>query len=51
MAVRDKIFIPNEYYFITFTILGWKKVFTDDKYFQLDYKWFDYFRANYEKNI
>jgi REP element-mobilizing transposase RayT len=51
MAVRDKIFIPNEYYFITFTILGWKKVFTDDKYFQLVYKWFDYCRANYDNKI
>ena len=27
MAVRNKVFIPNEIYFITFTILGWKKVF------------------------
>lgn len=51
MAVRDKIYLPNEYYFITFTILGWRKVFTDEKYFQLVYKWFDYCRANYENKI
>jgi putative transposase len=51
MAVRDKIFIPDQYYFITFTILGWKKVFTAEMYFQLVYKWFDYCRENYDNKI
>jgi len=41
MAVRNKIFIPNEIYFITFTILGWKKIFISRKYCDLVYKWFD----------
>jgi len=51
MAVRNKIFIPNEIYFITFTILGWKKIFTSDKYCNLVYKWFDYMKKKYENKI
>ena len=51
MAIREKIFIPNKIYFITFTILGWKNVFIDDKYFLLVYKWFDYMREKYENKI
>ncbi|MBU1684125.1 transposase [Patescibacteria group bacterium] len=51
MAVRNKIFIPNEIYFITFTILGWKKVFTNDKYCSLVYKWFDYLKEYYNNKI
>jgi len=47
MAVRNKIFIPNEIYFITFTILGWKKIFTNDKYCDLVYKWFDYMKEKF----
>jgi len=51
MAVRKKIFIPNEIYFITFTILGWKHVFTNDKYCNLVYKWFDYMKEKYNNKI
>jgi REP element-mobilizing transposase RayT len=51
MAVRNKIFLPNSYYFLTFTILGWKKIFTSDKYCQLVYKWFDYCRQEYNNKI
>ncbi len=51
MSVREKIFIPNEIYFITFTVLGWKKIFTEDKYCELVYKWFDYMREKYKNKI
>jgi len=52
MAVREKTkFIPNEIYFITFTVLGWKHVFTRDKYCYLIYKWFDYIKTNYFNKI
>ena len=52
MAVRDKgIFIPNNTYFITFTILDWKHIFTQDKYCQLVFKWFDYMRKKYDNKI
>ena len=51
MAVREKIFVPNEIYFITFTILGWKKIFTEDKYCKLVYKWFDYMKKEYKNKI
>ncbi|PIR94915.1 hypothetical protein COT95_01590, partial [Candidatus Falkowbacteria bacterium CG10_big_fil_rev_8_21_14_0_10_37_6] len=51
MAVRNKIFIPNEIYFITFTILGWKNIFINDKYCDLVYKWFDYVALNYNNKI
>ncbi len=51
MARRNKIFKPNETYFITFTILGWKKIFINDEYCGLIYKWFDYIRKNYKNKI
>ena len=51
MALREKTFAPNEIYFITFTILGWKKIFTEDKYCELVYKWFDYMKEKYENKI
>jgi putative transposase len=52
MAVREKSpFIPNEIYFITFTILGWKQVFLSDKYCDLVYKWFDYMKIIYGNKI
>lgn len=52
MAVRyNKIFYPNAIYFITFTILGWRNVFINDKYCNLVYKWFDYAKDNYNNKI
>jgi REP element-mobilizing transposase RayT len=52
MAVRYKTeFIPNEIYFITFTVLGWKHIFKKKKYCDLVFKWFDYMRDNYENKI
>ena len=52
MAVRNKTpFMPNEIYFITFTILGWKHVFTSDKYCDLVYKWFNYMKDKYDNKI
>ena len=51
MAVRNKTFIPNEIYFITFTILGWKHIFINDKYRNLVYKWFDYMKEKYGNKI
>jgi REP element-mobilizing transposase RayT len=51
MAVRDKTFIPNEIYFITFTINGWKNIFIKDEYCQLIFKWFDYVRKNYGNKV
>jgi len=52
MSVRyNRIFIPNEIYFTTFTILGWKHIFINDKYCQLVYRWFDYIRNNYRNEI
>ena len=51
MSIREKIFIPNEIYFITFTILGWKKIFLEDKYCELVYKWFDYMKEKYDNKI
>ena len=47
MAIRRKTFIPNEIYYVTFTILGWQKIFINDKYCNLVYKWFDYIKINY----
>lgn len=52
MATRsNKIFIPNEVYFITFTILGWQPIFINDKYRDLIFKWFDYMKQNYNNKI
>jgi len=52
MAVREKSpFIPNEIYFITFTILDWKKIFISDERCQLVYEWFDFMKNNYGNRI
>lgn len=52
MAVRNKTtFIPNSIYFITFTISEWQNVFTEDKYINLAYKWFDYAKEKYKNKI
>jgi len=52
MAVRYKPpYISENTYFITFTILGWKYIFTELKYFNLIYKWFDYCLENYQNKI
>ena len=52
MSIRyNRVFIPNEIYFITFTILGWKKIFLDDETCQLVYKWFDYMKSIYGNEI
>lgn len=51
MATRYKIFLPNEIYFITFTILGWRNIFIEDKYIDLVYRWFDYMKENYGNKI
>ncbi len=50
MVTRYK-FLPNEIYFLTFTILDWKNIFTEEKYFNLIYKWFDYMKENYDNKI
>ncbi len=51
MSVRQKSFIPDNIYFITFTILDWKIIFTNDKYCDLIYKWFDYIKEKYGNKI
>jgi putative transposase len=52
MAVREKsIFLPNEIYFITFTILGWQLIFTSNDYCQLIYRWFDYMNNEYGNKV
>ena len=51
MAIRIKTFTPNEIYFITFTILGWKHIFINDRYCDLVYKWFDYMKEKYGNKI
>lgn len=52
MAVRYKVpFEANKIYFITFTILEWQNIFTDDRYCQLVYKWFDYMKERYGNKI
>jgi len=51
MSVREKTILPNEIYFITFTILGWQKVFISDKYCQLVFKWFDYAKNIYGNKL
>jgi len=52
MAVRyNKINLPNELYFVTFTIAGWKHIFINNRYCNLIYKWFDYLRSDYENQI
>jgi REP element-mobilizing transposase RayT len=51
MAIRNKIFIPERIYFLTFTILKWQKIFVDDRYCNLIYKWFDYQTEKYENKV
>ena len=51
MATRKKTFSPENIYFITYTILNWKHVFTSEKYFDLVYKWFDYMKKEYDNKI
>jgi REP element-mobilizing transposase RayT len=51
MTVRNKIFQPNEIYFLTFTILGWRKIFINEKAIRFIYKWFDYVKNNYGNEI
>lgn len=52
MAVRyNKNNLPNELYFATFTILGWRNIFVKNKYCSLVYKWFDYLKDNYSNEI
>lgn len=51
MATRKKTFSPGNIYFITYTILNWKHVFTSEKYFDLVYKWFDYMKKEYNNKI
>ncbi len=51
MATRKKTFSPGNIYFITYTILNWKHVFTSEKYFDLVYKWFDYMKKEYDNKI
>lgn len=52
MAVRYKItFSSNNIYFITFTICDWQKVFVNDEYCNLVYKWFDYSKEKYNNKI
>jgi putative transposase len=51
MARRKAIFTPNNTYYITFTILGWNKIFINDEYCQAVYKWFEYCREQYGNEI
>ena len=51
MATRVRDFTPERIYFITYTIYKWIKVFTDEKYFNLVYKWFDYMKNHYGNKI
>jgi REP element-mobilizing transposase RayT len=51
MARRGKVFIANEIYFITFTILNWTNIFINDKYCNFVYKWFDYMKKYYGNKI
>ena len=51
MATRYRSFQSNEIYFLTFTILGWKKIFVSDKYINLVYRWFDYIDTKYGNKI
>ncbi len=51
MATRVRDFTPERIYFITYTIYKWIKVFTNEKYFDLVYKWFDYMKEHYGNEI
>jgi len=45
------LFIPNEIYFITFTILEWLHVFINDKYCKFIYDWFSIMDKKYGNKI
>jgi Transposase IS200 like. len=49
--MRNKIYIPDQTYFITFTILGWRKIFNKEPLINLVYKWFDYLKIKYGNEI
>ena len=52
MAVRlNKNSIPDEIYFLTFTINDWQNIFVNDEYCSFVYKWFDYVRQKYDNKI
>ena len=51
MSVREREFIPDRIYFITYTIYKWIHLFTEDKYFHTVYKWFDYMKKQYNNKI
>ncbi len=51
MATRIRDLISERIYFITYTIYKWKSVFTEEKYFNLIYKWFDYMKNHYSNKI
>ena len=51
MAVRTKVFVSDEIYFITFTIFGWQNIFTTDKYCQLVFKWFNHMKTSYGNKL
>ncbi|MCK4739803.1 MAG: transposase [Deltaproteobacteria bacterium] len=47
MAVREKNFVPDKIYFITFSTFRWQKLFTIKERYSLIFKWFDYQKENY----
>lgn len=51
MAVREKIFIPNRIYFITFSAYRWQKIFTTEERHSLIFKWFDYQKEKYDNLV
>lgn len=51
MSVREREFIPDRIYFITYTIYKWIQLFTEEKYFYTVYKWFDYKKKHYNNKI
>jgi REP element-mobilizing transposase RayT len=51
MATRVRDFTPDRIYFITYTIYKWINIFTEEKYFDLIYKWFDYMKEHYNNKI
>ena len=52
MATREKsLFVANEIYFITFTVLDWKQIFINDKFARPIFSWFDYMKNNYGNKV
>lgn len=51
MGIRQKIIIPDSYYFVTFTFLDWTHICISERYFDLFYKWFDYQKEHYENRV